>query len=147
MIMGILLALAAAVLYGSSDFGGGLASRHLGFRGVSILGSAVAAVLAGAVLILAGGPEPSLRAVAWGLASGLAGGAGTLVLYRGLARGQMSVVGPLSAGGAGPGRSRRRLGRASHPAVRRWCPGRTARYRPGRGQRFDARQARRQRPA
>jgi uncharacterized membrane protein len=34
------------------------------------------------------------------LASGLAGGVGTLVLYRGLARGQMSVVGPLSAVGA-----------------------------------------------
>src|ERR1700722_5963384 len=100
MIMGILLALAAAVLYGSSDFGGGLASRHLGSLRVSILGSAVAAGLAWAVLILAGGPGPSLRAVAWGLASGLAGGAGTLVLYRGLARGQMSVVGPLSAVGA-----------------------------------------------
>src|ERR1700723_3062809 len=100
MIMGILLALAAAVLYGSSDFGGGLASRHLGSLRVSIVVSAVATVLAWAVLILAGGPGPSLRAVAWGLASGLAGGAGTLVLYRGLARGQMSVVGPLSAVGA-----------------------------------------------
>jgi uncharacterized membrane protein len=57
-------------------------------------------VLTWATLILVGGPGPSLRAVAWGLASGLAGGAGTLVLYRGLARGQMSVVGPLSAVGA-----------------------------------------------
>jgi drug/metabolite transporter (DMT)-like permease len=54
-------------------------------------------VLAWAALLAFGAPEPSLRAVAWGLASGLGGGAGTLVLYRGLARGQMSVVGPLSA--------------------------------------------------
>jgi drug/metabolite transporter (DMT)-like permease len=100
MIMGILLALAAAVLYGSSDFGGGLASRRLGSLRVSAVGSGAAAVLAWATLILVGGPGPSLRAVAWGLASGLAGGAGTLVLYRGLARGQMSVVGPLSAVGA-----------------------------------------------
>ena len=98
--MGILLALAAAVLYGSSDFGGGLASRRLGSLRVSVVGSGAAAVLAWATLILAGGPGPSLRAVAWGLAAGLAGGAGTLVLYRGLARGQMSVVGPLSAVGA-----------------------------------------------
>ena len=98
--MGILLALAAAVLYGSSDFGGGLASRRLGSLRVSVLGSAVAAMAAWATLILVGGPGPSLRAVTWGLASGLAGGAGTLVLYRGLARGQMSVVGPLSAVGA-----------------------------------------------
>src|ERR1700721_1658834 len=100
MIMGILLALAAAVLYGSSDFGGGLASRRLGSLRVSVVGSAAATVLAWATLILVGGPGPSLRAVAWGLASGLAGGTGTLVLYRGLARGQMSVVGPLSAVGA-----------------------------------------------
>ena len=98
--MGILLALAAALLYGGSDFGGGLASRRLGSLRVSVVGSAAATVLAWATLILVGGPGPSLRAVAWGLASGLAGGAGTLVLYRGLARGQMSVVGPLSAVGA-----------------------------------------------
>src|SRR5579859_5356329 len=100
MTMGILLALAAAVLYGSSDFGGGLASRRLGSLRVSVTGSAVAALAAWVTLILVGGPGPSLRAVAWGLASGLAGGAGTLVRYRGLARGQMSVVGPLSAVGA-----------------------------------------------
>jgi drug/metabolite transporter (DMT)-like permease len=98
--MGILLALAAALLYGGSDFGGGLASRRLGSLRVAVVGSAAATVLAWATLILVGGPGPSLRAVAWGLASGLAGGAGTLVLYRGLARGQMSVVGPLSAVGA-----------------------------------------------
>ena len=98
--MGILLGLAAALLYGGSDFGGGLASRRLGALRVSVVGSAAATVLAWAALFLVGGPGPSVRAVAWGLAAGLAGGAGTLVLYRGLARGQMSVVGPLSAVGA-----------------------------------------------
>lgn len=98
--MGIALSLVAALLYGSSDFGGGLASRRFGSLQVTVIGSAVATVLAWATLIAVSGPGPSLRAVAWGLASGLAGGAGTLVLYRGLARGQMSVVGPLSAVGA-----------------------------------------------
>jgi uncharacterized membrane protein len=100
MIMGIALGLVAALLYGSSDFGGGLASRRFGSLQVTVIGSAVATALAWATLIAVGGPGPSVRAVAWGLASGLAGGAGTLVLYRGLARGQMSVVGPLSAVGA-----------------------------------------------
>jgi len=98
--MGIALGLVAALLYGSSDFGGGLASRRFGSLQVTVIGSAVATALAWATLIAVGGPGPSVRAVAWGLASGLAGGAGTLVLYRGLARGQMSVVGPLSAVGA-----------------------------------------------
>jgi uncharacterized membrane protein len=100
MTMGIALGLVAALLYGSSDFGGGLASRRFGSLQVTVIGSAVATALAWATLIAVGGPGPSVRAVAWGLASGLAGGAGTLVLYRGLARGQMSVVGPLSAVGA-----------------------------------------------
>ena len=98
--MGILLALAAALLYGGSDFGGGLASRRFGSLRVTVIGSAAATVLAWATLIMVGGAGPSLRAVAWGLASGLAGGVGTLALYRGLARGQMSVVGPVSAVGA-----------------------------------------------
>jgi drug/metabolite transporter (DMT)-like permease len=100
MTMGILLGLAAALLYGSSDFAGGLASRRLGAVPVAVAGSAVAAVLAWTVLLMSGGPGPSVRAIAWGLASGLAGGTGTLVLYRGLARGQMTVVGPVSAVGA-----------------------------------------------
>jgi uncharacterized membrane protein len=100
MIMGIVLGLAAALLYGSSDFAGGVASRQLGSLRVTVIGAAVATVLAWAVLFASNAPGPSVHAVAWGLASGLAGGAGTLVLYRGLARGQMSVVGPVSAVGA-----------------------------------------------
>src|ERR1700760_4134036 len=98
--MGIALALAAAVLYGSSDFAGGLAARRLGRARVSVVGSAVACMLAWAVLLRSGGPGPTLRAAGWGLGSGLTGGTGALVLYRGLARGQMSVVGPVSAVGA-----------------------------------------------
>jgi len=98
--MGILLGLAAALLYGGSDFSGGLASRRFGPVRVTVLSAAVSTVLAWVALIVSGGPGPDIRAIAWGLASGLAGGAGTLVLYRGLARGQMSVVGPVSAVGA-----------------------------------------------
>ena len=98
--MGIMLGLAAALLYGGSDFAGGVAARRLGPLRVSVIGCLVATVLGWALLGVVGGPGPSVRAVAWGLASGVAGGAGTLLLYRGLARGQMSVVGPVSAVGA-----------------------------------------------
>lgn len=98
--MGIALGLVAALLYGGSDFGGGLLSRRLGSLPVTVVGSAGATVLAWAALLLAPGPAPSARAIGWGMAAGLGGGAGTLVLYRGLARGQMSVVGPVSAVGA-----------------------------------------------
>jgi len=100
MIMGIVLGLAAALLYGASDFAGGVASRRIGELRVTAIDSAAAAVLAAVMLLAYGGPGPTVRAVAWGLASGVAGGAGTLVLYRGMARGQLSVVGPVSAVGA-----------------------------------------------
>jgi drug/metabolite transporter (DMT)-like permease len=102
--MGILLGLAAALLYGSSDFGGGLLSRRFGSVTVSVMSSTAAAGLAWTALLLSSvlsdGPGPSVRAVVWGLVSGLGGGVGSLALYRGLARGQMSVVGPVSAVGA-----------------------------------------------
>ena len=95
--MGIILGLAAAILYGGSDFGGGLASRRLGSLPVTVVSSIAAAVLAWVALGVSGGPGPTVHGVAWGLAGGLGGGAGSLILYRGLARGQMSVVGPVSA--------------------------------------------------
>jgi drug/metabolite transporter (DMT)-like permease len=95
--MGVILGLAAALLYGGSDFAGGLASRKLGAVPVNVVGSFVAAVLAWVALLAIGGPGPTVPAVAWGLVSGLGGGVGTTMLYRGLARGQMSVVGPVSA--------------------------------------------------
>ncbi len=98
--MGILFGLVAALLYGSSDFGGGLLSRRMSSVRVNIIGSVAAVAMAWTALIIVGGPAPSVRAIAWGLASGLGGGVGSLVLYRGLARGQMSVVGPVSAVGA-----------------------------------------------
>jgi drug/metabolite transporter (DMT)-like permease len=98
--MGIVLGLVAALLYGGSDFGGGLLSRRLGSLPVTVIGSAGAVLLVWPALLLTPGPGPSVRAIAWGLAAGLGGGTGTIVLYRGLARGQMSVVGPVSAVGA-----------------------------------------------
>jgi uncharacterized membrane protein len=98
--MGVLLGLAAALLYGGSDFGGGLLSRSLGSIRVNVIGAAAAAVLAWVAILAVPGPGLTGRAIFWGLVSGLGGGTGTLVLYRGLARGQMSVVGPVSAVGA-----------------------------------------------
>src|ERR1700704_5057282 len=95
--MGIILGLAAALLYGGSDFAGGLASRKLGAVACNAVAASVAAALSWGGLLSIGGPGPTAHAVAWGLVSGLGGGVGTTMLYRGLARGQMTVVGPVSA--------------------------------------------------
>jgi drug/metabolite transporter (DMT)-like permease len=98
--MGIVLGLAAALLYGSSDFAGGAAARRFGSLRVTFVGAVVATAGVWVLLLAFGSPGPTVRSVGWGLVSGVAGDLGTLVLYRGLARGQMSVVGPVSAVGA-----------------------------------------------
>jgi hypothetical protein len=72
--MGVILGLAAALLYGGSDFGGGLASRRMGSLPVNVVGSAAAAVLAWATLLVFGCPRPSVHAVAWGWPAAWAAG-------------------------------------------------------------------------
>jgi len=96
-VLAILLALAAAVGYGSSDFAAGLAARRASVIRVALLTEAVCVVVAGLVLPLTGAGQPDLRAVAWGMASGLAGVSGALVLYLGFRHAAFSVAGPLSA--------------------------------------------------
>src|SRR5271166_878266 len=82
--MGTILALAAAVLYGSADFLGGAVV------------TVVAAVVAGAAGI--GGPGlPGPAGLAWGAAAGAAGTVGLLMFYVGFSVAPMSVVAPISA--------------------------------------------------
>lgn len=97
--MGAALGLAAAALYGVSDFVGGLAARRLHFLWVSLLSQVVAAVVVWMSLPWTAG-TPSAGALLWGAVSGIGTATGTLALYRGLARGQMAVAGPLSAVGS-----------------------------------------------
>ena len=66
---------------------------------VIMIGSIASTIIAWVALVLTNAPA-SVGAIAWGSVAGLGGGAGTLLLYRGLARGQMSVVGPVSAVGS-----------------------------------------------
>ena len=98
--MGIVLALAAAVLYGGGDFAGGLLSRRQGVLAVSLVGSLVSTAVVWVALLISWHSLPGGSPLVWGTVSGVAGGAGTLWLYRGIARGRISVVGPLSAVGA-----------------------------------------------
>ncbi|MEV0593938.1 DMT family transporter [Nonomuraea cavernae] len=92
----VILATACAVVYGTADFFGGLATRRSRVFAVVALSQ-----LAGLALILALLPLlPGLfstKALLWGLAAGLAGAAGLVLFYRALATGVMSVVAPTTA--------------------------------------------------
>ncbi len=94
-MLAVLLALGAAIAYGVGDFLAGWVSRRTHYARVGLISQLTAAV--GAVLaawVVGGGASAS--ALRWGAISGVGGGLGTLALYRGLARGRMSVVAPLS---------------------------------------------------
>src|SRR5215469_2892812 len=89
-------ALTAALLYGSADFLGGVATRRA--RALSVLpASALAGLLIVLVAAAASGGPARLPGLAWGLAAGAVGGSGLIVFYAGLAEGPMTIVAPTSA--------------------------------------------------
>jgi drug/metabolite transporter (DMT)-like permease len=93
--MVVLLGLAAAVLYGSGDFLGGMASRRAHVLTVLTLVETAGAIVALAIAAAWPGPA-SLAGLAWGVSAGVVGGFGLIVFYAGLAAGPMSVVAPVS---------------------------------------------------
>jgi len=93
--MVIVLGLAAAVLYGSGDFLGGMAARRAHVLIVLMLAEGAGAAAALAAAAISPGPA-SLTGLAWGTGAGLIGGLGLIVFYIGLAAGPMSVVAPVS---------------------------------------------------
>lgn len=97
--MGALLALASAACYGIADFAGGLLARRTSHVPVALLGQlgGLAVMLVAAPLV--GADAVAGRDLAAGALSGVGTGVGMLFLYRGLARGGMSVVVPVSAVG------------------------------------------------
>jgi drug/metabolite transporter (DMT)-like permease len=94
--MPIALALAAALVYGASDFLGGLASRRTSTISVVIWSQGLGLLLLAVVVPLAGG-HALASDVAWGAICGVAGAAAIALLYRGLAIGTMGIVSPISA--------------------------------------------------
>ena len=93
--MVILLGLAAAVLYGSGDFLGGMATRRA--HVLTVLAVAETAAVIAALSAAAMWPgQASLASLTWGISAGLTGGLGLIIFYIGLATGPMSVVAPVS---------------------------------------------------
>src|SRR3984885_3675566 len=96
-----ILALAAAVLYGTADFLGGVASRRASacaVLAVTMPAGAVVMILAALVGgTLGTGPIGSLSAVGWAAASGVFGASGLVAFYAGFAAAPISVVAPVAA--------------------------------------------------
>jgi drug/metabolite transporter (DMT)-like permease len=92
----VLLALVSALVYGTADFCGGLATRRATAQAVVAATQSVGLVLALALLPWFGGPA-SLADCLWAAGAGAAGALGLVLFYRALADGVMSVVAPVTA--------------------------------------------------
>lgn len=94
--MAEVLALLSALVWGASDFCGGLASRRATSAAV-VVGSQAAGLLVLLLLLPVLGGSPTAADLAWGAAAGVSGAAGLVIFYRALAAGVMSVVAPVTA--------------------------------------------------
>jgi drug/metabolite transporter (DMT)-like permease len=92
----VLLGLASAIVYGVSDFFGGLGSRRISPLLVSLVSFAVAIVPIAALTPLVGSVW-SADAVWLGVIAGLAGAVAIWAFYAALAIGPMSVISPTTA--------------------------------------------------
>ncbi|MFJ2031882.1 EamA family transporter [Streptosporangium sp. NPDC087985] len=92
----VVLATLCAVVYGTADFFGGLATRRSRVLAVVALSQTAGLVLVTLVLPFLPGVLTT-RGLAWGMAAGVAGAVGLVLFYRALATGVMSVVAPITA--------------------------------------------------
>lgn len=97
--MTVVLALLSALAYGVSDFVGGLTTRRLDVWTTAAFAQLVSLLVVILPAVLSDG-SPTGTQLAWGVLAGIGSAAGTMFLYRGLARGRMSVVAPISAVGS-----------------------------------------------
>ena len=89
MSIGIVLALVAAIGYGAADFVGGLSARRVSPWSVALVGQVAGALgMLGVGVSLPGVPRSA--DFAWALLAGCGSAAGTVFLYRGLARGRQT---------------------------------------------------------
>ncbi|HQF96227.1 MAG TPA: hypothetical protein PLS46_18810, partial [Microthrixaceae bacterium] len=88
--MGVLLAAVSAVLYGSADFFGGLASKRELPLAMTWYSQMVGLVVITGVALFVPAEAVTAADWGWGAAGGLAGALGLVLLYGALARGPMA---------------------------------------------------------
>ena len=95
--MAAVLALLSALGYGLGDFIGGMLSRRMHYAVVAVVAGISAPVVMIVAVLVTTPVAPTPDALFWGAVSGVGIGVGSLALFRGLGRGRMGVVAPVSA--------------------------------------------------
>jgi uncharacterized membrane protein len=97
--VGLVLALAASLLWGAADFAGGTLSRRLPTFAVLTVSQLVGVVVLGAAVLAGLGSAASAGYVPWALGAGVVGVVALGAFYQALAEGTMGVVAPIAASG------------------------------------------------
>ena len=96
-----ILAIATSLLFGASDFLGGLASRRESSVTVVANAHALEIVIFAVVLLVAPAAHYAALDLQLGMVAGIVGGVGVVSLYAALSIGRMGIVAPITAGLAG----------------------------------------------
>jgi uncharacterized membrane protein len=96
-----ILALISAVLFGISDFTGGIATRRVSAWVVTAWSQFLGLPILILGLVIVASPEVTSHDLMWGAIGGVFGVVGLAIMYSTLAAGKMSVVAPVIGTGAG----------------------------------------------
>ena len=99
-MVSVLLALAASISWGISDFLGGLNSRSLAIASVLLVSQTVGFALMLPLALVHGWPAFDGPNYGFAMAASAAGLIGIAAMYRGMAVGSVSIVAPIAATGA-----------------------------------------------
>jgi drug/metabolite transporter (DMT)-like permease len=93
-LIGVTFALSSAVVYGSADFSGGIASRRSHQFQVLAIASLASVLLMGTATMLGKELLPSFTSMFWAALAGISGALGIAVFYHALSLGNMAIVAP-----------------------------------------------------
>jgi drug/metabolite transporter (DMT)-like permease len=96
-LLAAVYALAAALVWGTGDFAGGLAARRVGALRALLLSMGVGLLSMLLLAMLTGEAISTPADLLWGILAGLFGTAGFLCMLQGFSIGRMSIVAPVSA--------------------------------------------------
>jgi drug/metabolite transporter (DMT)-like permease len=99
-VVAVVLALAAGVAWGVSDFLGGFNSRRLALVAVLLISQTVGLALLLPLAMLHSPPPLDVATIGFAITGSASGLLGIAALYRGMAVGMVSIVAPISATGA-----------------------------------------------
>ncbi len=94
--VGILAAVTSALVWGSGDFAGGMATRRMASSQVLWIASVTGMVILFPIAVLMHESLPTLASLGWSALAGISGGLGILVLYRALSTGPAAMIAPIA---------------------------------------------------